>query len=137
MTTSNMAKGLAYSDWRANLERNWKNIQIREVKISESQIKVGKPSEVEALVYLGQLTPKDVRVQLYYGQLSTHREIMGDGETADMESAGTAGDGLYRFKARVTYNTSGERGLSVRVLPQHEYLPAHIQPGLITWAKGS
>jgi starch phosphorylase len=134
MTESNMRRGLAYSEWRANLERAWKNIQIRSVKISDNQVKVGKEFEVEALVHLGQLTPKDVRVQLYYGQLNTHGEFMSNGETIDMEPTGSNGDGGYRFKTRVTYHTSGERGLSVRVLPNHEYLPALIQPGLITWA---
>jgi hypothetical protein len=32
------------------------------------------------------------------------------------------------------YYTSGERGISVRVVPHHELLPSPFQPGLIAWA---
>jgi starch phosphorylase len=75
-------------------------------------------------------------VQLYSGQLNTHHQIGDDGGTAvDMEPAKTAnGDGTYSFTAKYIYYTSGERGLSVRVLPNHELLPTCFQPGLITWA---
>jgi glycogen phosphorylase len=92
--------------------------------------------DVEAIVHLGQLTPDDVCVQLFSGQLNTLREIGDDhGESIDMTPAGQKSPGRYVFKAKFVYHTSGERGLSVRVLPHHEFLPHHIQPGLITWAQ--
>jgi starch phosphorylase len=73
-------------------------------------------------------------VQLYSGQLNTRGDIGLVGEAMDMQPDGDNGKGEYRFKARVTYNTSGERGLSVRVLPHHEYLRTPFLRGLITWA---
>ncbi len=136
MTSGNMEHALAYSAWRTNLEKVWKDVQVQKVKISENHIMVGKEFEVEAVVQLGQLKPEDVRVQVYYGQLNTHHEFITSGEAVDMETVSQNGtDGAYKFTTSITYNTSGERGLSVRVVPKHPYLPAMIQPGLITWAK--
>jgi starch phosphorylase len=135
MTSGDLEKALAYSAWRTNLERVWKDVQIRQVRISESHILVGKEFEVEAVVHLGQLEPHDVRVQVYYGQLNTHHDTIISGEAVDMETVHANGDGTYKFTTCIVYNTSGERGLSVRVLPKHPYLPSMIQPGLIAWAK--
>lgn len=135
MTADNMQKAIAYSAWRANLEGKWRDVQVQDVRISDHQIMVGKEFDVEAVVRLGELKPEDVRVQLYYGQLNTHHEFIGDGAAMDMQTVSANGDGTYKFATRMVYTTSGERGLSVRVLPKHPYLPASIQPGLITWAQ--
>ena len=135
MMADGLKKGRTFSVWRSNLQQVWNQVQIKSVKISEQQVQVDKEFTVEAVVNLGQLTPNDVRVQLYSGQLNTHHEIGEEGGVAvDMESDGRNGDGTYKFTARYIYHTSGERGLSVRVLPDHELLPTSFQPGLITWA---
>jgi starch phosphorylase len=134
MTKSKLKDGLAYAAWRENLTKAWQGVQIRDVIIPEQQIKVGTEVEVTALVDLGQLTPDDVRVQLYFGGLTTRGDFQA-GEAIDMESAGKESTGGYRFKGNITYQTSGERGLSVRVLPNHPYLRTSFLPGFITWAK--
>ena len=134
MTEDDLKHGLDYAAWRSNLERAWHDIEVQSVNISEAQVKVGKEFAVEAVVKLGTLSPDDVQVQLYYGQLNNHGEIGMDGAAVDMESISANGDGTYKFAANILYNTSGERGLSVRVLPSHKLLSTPFQPGLITWA---
>ena len=53
-----------------------------------------------------------------------------------MQLVGANGDGgSYTFHAQLNYDTSGERGISVRVLPHHESLPTPFQPGIIRWAE--
>jgi starch phosphorylase len=136
MMSNNIAQGKAFSAWRNMIQQSWHQIRVRSVNISEQQVKVGKAFTVEAQIHLGGLKPDDVRVQLYSGPLNTHREIGEDGGSAiDMEAVGDGVDGVYQFKTRYTYHTSGERGLSVRVLPAHELLPTSFLPGLITWAQ--
>jgi len=134
MTHGKLKDGLAYAAWRDNLEKAWKQVQIRSVDIPHTQVKVGSDMEIHAIVDLGSLTPKDVRVQLYYGGLNTRGEIGADGQAIDMKANGKDGNGAHKFTAHIAYNTSGERGLSVRVLPHHPYLRTSFLPGLITWA---
>lgn len=134
MIESNMARGKAFSAWRKRIQQVWPQVRIEDVKISDEQVMVGKEFTIEATVFLDQLTPDDVRVQLYSGQLNATHEIGEEGGIAiDMQPAGKSGSG-YKFTVKYVYHTSGERGLSVRVLPDHELLPTSIQPGLITWA---
>jgi starch phosphorylase len=133
-TTPNLDNGLAYAAWHNKVGSSWKQVQIRNVTVAGKQVKVGTDVEVEAEVSLGPLTPDDVRVQLYYGSLNTRGEIGMVGDVLDMQPSGKNGKGEYTFTARVTYNTSGERGLSVRVVPYHEYLRTPFIRGLITWA---
>ncbi len=135
MIADDLQEGRAYARWHSNLRRAWKDVQVRAVKVGAEQVKVGDTLEVEAKVALGQLKPEDVRVQLYYGQLNTQREmgLSSEAGAVDMHPVGED-DGVYRFVARLVYHTSGERGISVRVVPHHDLLPSSFQPGLITWA---
>ncbi|MGQ9888018.1 MAG: alpha-glucan family phosphorylase [Aggregatilineales bacterium] len=135
MAADNLQEGRAYARWHSNLRRAWKDVQVRAVKVGAEQVKVGDTLEVEAKVALGQLKPEDVRVQLYYDQLNTQREmgLSSEAGAVDMQPVGEE-DGVYRFVARLVYHTSGERGISVRVVPHHDLLPSSFQPGLITWA---
>jgi starch phosphorylase len=134
MTEGKLEEGLAFAAWRSKLESAWKHVQIRSVELSDTQIKVGAQIEVTARVDLGSLLPKDVRVQLYYGTLTTQGDI-GNGEAIDMTSEGADSNGTCIFKGHLIYDSSGERGVSVRVLPHNPYLRTSFLPGLITWAK--
>jgi starch phosphorylase len=134
MTQAKLKDGLEYAAWREKLETAWKQVQIRSVEVSAKQVKVGTELEVTALADLGNLKPEDVRVQLYYGTLTTRGDLE-QGEAVDMKPAAKEANGTYKFTGRIAYQTSGERGLSVRVLPYHPYLRTSFLPGKITWAK--
>src|SRR5690606_23376284 len=115
--------GLSYAAWRKKIEAAWSNIEITDVNVSEKTVKVSNEVEVNATVKLASLTPDDVRVQLYYGPLTPRGEIGTVGEAIDMQPNDSKGNGVYHFSAKVSYPTSGERGISVRVVPYHECLP--------------
>jgi len=158
LLTPSLDVGKAYSAWRGKIESAWGQVQVRDMQVSSTEVKVGVDLDVTAKVYLGALTPDDVQVQLYYGALNQRGEI-GHGEALTMlpvlpvsppESVVNGGDkgvaaapvltpvpsepGMFMFVAHVTYHTSGERGLSVRVLPKHDKLPTPFLPGIIRWA---
>jgi len=128
--------GKALVEWTAKVRANWDNVGVGAIDIKRNEVKVGSSTTVTAKVYLNDLTPDDVIVQVYYGQLDARGEIIEeDGETMDMKPPKEAeDDGAYLFSARLAYDTSGERGLSVRILPNHEHLDSPFQLGLIKWA---
>ncbi|NWF68390.1 MAG: alpha-glucan family phosphorylase [Chloroflexi bacterium] len=135
MTLPTLEKGLKFYNWRSGVEKAWSGVRVRKVEPSATQAHVGAEIEVTAVVHLGPLTPSDVQVQLYYGKLNTRGEISTGGTAIEMKPQNSKTEnGEYTFKAKVRYNTSGERGLSVRVLPKHDLLPTSFVPGLITWA---
>lgn len=126
------AKELAH--WKANLVDHWFNIKIEEVDISEpAEIQVNQTIVVKARVNLATLTPDDVQVELYQGSVDASGEIV-NAIPVVMECLGQDQDGCSLYTANITYNASGLQGLSLRVLPKHEWLSSPYEPRLIVWA---
>ena len=135
LTTPTLEKGLEFAAWRSKINEAWRNVNVNKVEVSDETLKVGSNLEVKAIVQLGPLKPEDVQVQLYYGQLNTRGDISSGGAAVNMQLVGAnGGDGSYLFKTEITYDTSGERGISVRVLPNNPSLPSPFVPGMIRWA---
>jgi starch phosphorylase len=127
-------RGIQFADWLENTRKKWKAVQVVSVNVAESDLKVGADVEVQAVVKLGELTPDDVTVQLYSGPLTSRGDII-NGQASGMQVAEEK-NGTYIFKGNLKYKTSGERGLSVRVLPRHDDLVNPFMTNLITWANG-
>ncbi len=130
-----MTNGKALVEWQNRVFGNWEQVGIGEIGVEQNETRVGEGNRVTAHVYLGDLTPDDVYVQVYFGQLDSRGVISENAEAVEMtpQSKPTA-DGAHIFEADVTYNSSGERGLSVRVLPKHPDLSDPFKLGLVKWA---
>lgn len=133
MTQPDMKNALSFVDWRINLGHVWDQVNISDVKVSGRNGHVGSEVTVTARVTLGALKPENVVVQLYSGNLNTRGNIV-DGKALDMTVEKDHGSGTYTYKATLAYAHAGEQGLSVRVLPHHDFMHTNFQPGLITWA---
>ncbi len=129
--------GNAFTAWRKNVLASWNGIRISDVHVSEQEVHVGSEIEVSALIALNSLTPADVRVEAYYGTLTARGDINVGAQSVEMrpESMTPAENGSYRFKAKIVYETSGDRGISVRVMPNNPSLPSPFALGVMTWAK--
>ncbi|MBZ0309246.1 MAG: alpha-glucan phosphorylase, partial [Anaerolineae bacterium] len=132
LTEPTIESGIQYADWLQNVKQKWDKIKIISVKTTGEDMVVGAELGVEAVIDLGDLRPNDVRVQLYSGPLTSRGDIT-NGKAYDM-SVSNNSKGTYVFKGSLTYKSSGERGISVRVLPNHVDLANPFMTGLITWA---
>ncbi|MDZ4769262.1 MAG: alpha-glucan family phosphorylase [Chloroflexota bacterium] len=133
LTTPTLEKGHALTAYQVKVRGEWKQVAVQDVKVDESHVRVGTDLVVTATVALGALTPSEVQVQLYSGRLTTRGQIDG-GACVPMVLSETVGEGVYTFVGNLSYETSGERGVSVRVLPRHDSLLTPFLPGLIRWA---
>ena len=93
---------------------------------------VGERLTATARVDLAGLTPQEVRVELYYGPISSTGDIEG-ALTAEM-SPGAADKGVYEYRGELVCALSGRQGYTVRVLPKHPRLTHHYLPGVVRWA---
>lgn len=133
MRYPNFDQTAAFVAWRENLNRVWHEVAVIKVDIEQDEVEVGSHTAIQAQVKLGRLKPEDVKVQLYYGLLDTMGSIK-DGQSVDMAAAAEHWDGIYTFEADHVYDTTGDVGFSVRVLPYHEYLHTSFVPHKIVWA---
>lgn len=133
MLANDMSSGRDYANWRNKLENIWNQVAVLNVGIGDKTAKVGTKTEITATIRLGELSPENVKVQLYFGSLDTRGDIV-DGNAQNMEVMDDKGNGVYTFKTSHHYEHAGDQGLSVRVLPYHPYMHTSFQSKLITWA---
>jgi len=137
LTGENMARAKALAAWKTYVREQWPQVHIQSVDAEGLiALRVGEQAQVEAKVNLGELSPTDVNVELYWGPLAANGQI-AKGETVSMTCVEgqeqAAGSRVYRADAVVSH-ASGLHGYTVRVVPHHPDLVTPWLPGLITWA---
>ncbi|HIK46341.1 MAG TPA: alpha-glucan family phosphorylase [Leptolyngbyaceae cyanobacterium M65_K2018_010] len=134
LAAQNYGPGRELAAWYERLIEHWYDIRIEEIAFSETtDLRVNQPFKVVARLGLGALTPEDVQVELYQGQVGVDGEIH-TGIATPMTYQGQDADGHSFYVIEVEYTTSGLQGLSLRILPQHKYLNSPYDPKLVLWA---
>ncbi|OLP19769.1 alpha-glucan phosphorylase [Leptolyngbya sp. 'hensonii'] len=146
MIADNYAPAKELARWHTKLFEHWYNIKIEDVDVSgadasatveaavPAEIQVNQTIAVKACLNLSTLTPNDVQVELYQGTVNTDGEI-ANGISVVMDYQGQDSQGHCIYTANITYLSSGLQGLSLRVLPKHEYLASPYDTRLILWAQ--
>jgi starch phosphorylase len=135
LTLDNYGPAKELAAWKAKLGEHWFNIKIKDIDVSAaSEIEVNQTVAVKAKVDLATLINDDVRVELYQGSIDANGEIV-NAVPVVMDYQGQDSQGLSVYTADITYTTSGLQGLSLRVLPQNQYLSTPYEPRLIAWAE--
>lgn len=120
------------ASWRLSTRRGWGAVKVQEVSVEGAEPRqVGGVLRVQAKVALGNLTPNDVLVELFYGTVDNAGDIPRP-HTATM-TLGEGTGGVFTYRVAVECKASGQQGYGVRVLPQHADLPHPHEPGLICW----
>ncbi|MFO7652803.1 MAG: alpha-glucan family phosphorylase [Candidatus Krumholzibacteriia bacterium] len=134
----NAAGARELAQWRDVVAQSWPRVQILEV-VAESDRRaqpMGTHLPVRALLDLGDLTGRDVLVELYHGLLDSDGLIM-DGETATMMPESDE-PGKVVFRGNIPCRRSGLRGFTVRVVPRNEKYPLNrFETGLVRWWDGN
>jgi len=128
-----IAKNL--SKWKQTAHKKWDQIQIKDLSFNnEKEITVGSKITVTALVNLGELTPDDVQVELYFGSLSQKDEI-SEGAALPMSLINKIDNNLYEYVGQLLCLKSGQFGFTVRVLASHDDSYRKFDPEInIIWA---
>jgi starch phosphorylase len=137
LTANGFENAKAVAAWKAQIRKKWPQIRVVGVRVGSnegSSINVGESLKIEARVYLGEVPPESVRVQIYYGE-SDDVEIT-DPVTIDLSNGGTSEmPGEYCYKGSIPAEESGTYGFNVRVIPYNANLTQAHELRLITWAK--
>lgn len=122
------------SDRWKKIQKYWNLIDIKKVySENKKNIKMGDALLVSAEIYLENLSPEDVTVEIFFGKLS-YKEEINDPETIKMEVEKSENN-IYIYKGSIPCNISGKNGYSVRILPYNKYLKRKFLPNYIKWAK--
>ncbi len=146
LSTDNLKRAKELAAWKANTRSAWPELEIKDVHVElgngegagtldagHPQLKVGSELKVNALIKLGRLTIEDVSVELYHGPLDARGNII-DGAVIKMEHKSASGNNNEHWFCGFTpCDTSGRRGVAVRVVPKHPDILNPYEFGLILW----
>ena len=103
------------------------------IKNNPDNMYIGDTFKVETEVYLADLAPEDVKIEVYYGQVNSNNNIT-DGTAEVMSLISKLENGNYSYKCQVTCDTSGRFGLTARIKSIAEEWEHRI-PTFIKWAE--
>jgi starch phosphorylase len=124
------ARDLALTQSRLNAL--WSHIRVSEPRIKPlGDFAVGDTFSVMLEVFLGELSPDEVEVQVYHGRLRGTGELDNSrAETMKLQSK--IAPGTHVYGCRVVCSDSGRFGYTARVIPRGDAVLRNT-PGLITW----
>jgi len=120
------------SSYLTKLRRSWDALRIEEI-VSSSQrvLSIGDTISVQSRIFLADLTPEELGVELYFGPLSSQGEIERP-RRLEMTPCGIGGKSAL-YCAQVSCDRTGQQGYTVRILPRHPSLVHPFLPGLVKW----
>lgn len=107
-------------------------LSIPQKDLAGDEMHVGDTFTVTTEVSLGDLTPDDVDVELYYGPLDPGGAVI-DSHFKVMELNEQLANGNYRYRQHLTCDTTGRFGFTARARPRNNEW-AGVMPGFIRWA---
>jgi starch phosphorylase len=131
---SNLAAAKELAEWYRKVEENWSQVAVIDV-IQENglELQAGDQLRINAEVRLGKLRPDDVKVEVYFGRL-TSRNTLDNRQFVTMEPDRSQGPD-HIFRAVLACRDTGKYGYRIKVSPRHANLmPTHYSLGmLVTW----
>ncbi|PJA11587.1 MAG: alpha-glucan phosphorylase, partial [Elusimicrobia bacterium CG_4_10_14_0_2_um_filter_56_8] len=119
--------------WRRKLEANWPRVKaVVDHFKPEMEVRAGAKLPVNAVVWLGDLTPEDVDVQLYTGTAGD--QGFKDGHAISMTHDARMGD-AYVYKGELPCYKSGRHDFCVRVIGKHPDAVNALMPLHLKWSE--
>lgn len=133
LSKDNMAGATDLAAWRSRIMTSWHELSVLDFQTSDGQeALVGDIINVKAHIRLGSLSPEDITVEAYYGNLDHRGDFIGR-ETAVLNADGKNGDECM-FTGRIPCTTTGRFGMTVRITPSKQRMENPFVMGLVLWA---
>ena len=137
LTARNAARAQALVTQKVRLQELWKHVKIAfpVVDRNVSTVHVGDEFTVASKVVLGELSPKEVSVQVYFGPVDPQNRIT-ESHVQEMGLVEDLGEGRYLYSQTIKCKSTGRYGFTTRVVADGANWHG-LMPGFITWADGS
>ena len=123
-----------YNEWKKMVTERFNKIKItQENNIDNETIDAGKTIKVKCSVKLPNISPENVQVEVYYGQIEDNG-IVSNVTIIPMKLKETnEEDKTFIYEAQVELTTGGDYGYTFRVMPKHEMLLDAENLNLVKW----
>ncbi len=118
--------------WRDKVASAWDQVRVVHVQDNAGKTaSLGSNFEIHAEVELGELEPKDVRVQAMVGRVTTNRELE-DLDLYDLQLTGVQGS-THIFRGEARCDHPGSKGYIVRIVPYNVDIKITSELALVAW----
>jgi starch phosphorylase len=108
------------------------NIEVPQIEGDlKGEIHVGDSFKVRVKVFLNELKPEEVDIQIYTGSVNVHNEIITSAAIS-MHLAEDLGSGHYIYEHIAVCRNSGRFGITARIVPIGDSWK-NSMPGFICW----
>ena len=123
-----------FNEWKRLVQERFNRIKItQENNIDNETIDAGKTIKVKCSVKLPNISPDNVQVEVYYGQIEDNG-IVSNVSIIPMKLKETnEADKTFMYEAQVELTTGGDYGYTFRVMPKHEMLLDAENLDLVKW----
>jgi len=134
LSDNGLSAARALTEWKHKVREQWPRVGVVELtETGSTEVPVGTPLHVRAVLALAGLTPEDVRVELYHGHLEGGQELVR-GVGSAMTCVEHLGGDRYRFEGAINSTRSGSHGYSLRLMPSHAMMTNPFETSLVHWA---
>ncbi len=135
LSADSLAEARSLSSHLRRYREKWGAVRIEDVQTTiGAHVPIRTKVSVTAVVHLGELTPGEVRCEVFHGQVNSTGDLVhGRGAEMRHDTGANLPNGRVRFVGEFPVNRSGRNGFSVRVIPRDDRLATPFVSGLITW----
>jgi starch phosphorylase len=127
------ASARAIAAYLQRLKKSWAQVKVESLTVPEQTMyKIADKVEVSARINLGGLSPQEVRVELYFGSISSSGTIENAGSVEMIPQSD--GRSAVEYRGQIECAVTGRQGYTVRLLPKHPALIHPYVPGYLRWA---
>jgi len=134
LTTDGFALTRDIAVWNQRIINYWSRVAVASVDMPDidGSARVGQTMLVKIKVFLGNLSPDDVKVEVLRGNLNARDQIV-DSEvfTATLDESGP--DGYHTYHVDMVCTRSGRLGITARVIPNNQRHIIKHHPRRISW----
>jgi starch phosphorylase len=121
------------SAYLQRLKKSWTQVKVESLSVPEERMyRIGDNVEVSARINLGGLSPQEVRVELYFGSISSSGAIENS-RSVEMTPQ-SDGRSTVEYRGQIECGVTGRQGYTVRLLPKNPALIHPYIPGFLRWA---
>lgn len=133
---NNWKEGKELAAWKEKVKENWSNVKVisYEADGKSPNLFVGDELPIKAEIELGNLSPDDVEVQVYFGPIENQNNPQHN-STIVLNAVGeNSKSGRYKFKGRLFCEKSGHQGFTIRIIPKHIMMIHPFELDVVYWA---
>jgi starch phosphorylase len=134
LTGNNYVPVREVTSWNRKVAQDWGKVSIAAVDMPgvDGSTRVGQTMPVKVNVYLGDLSPDDIKVEVVRGTLNAQDQLMNmESFPASLEES--LADGHHVYQVDVVCTRSGRVGFTARVIPNNQRHIVKHHPRLIAW----